>query len=71
MKDTDITNGCLSSRPVCVELATLGDAAGAFGGEEVAAVLGCSEVTPLDVVKAAAYVSGCPPAFCLEAGLGF
>ena len=36
----------LSSCPVCVELATLGDAAGAFGGEEVAAVLGCSEVTP-------------------------
>ena len=54
-----------------MELVTSGEAAEAFGGREVAAVLGYSEVTPWGIVKAVAYVVDCSPAFCLKAGLGF
>ena len=63
MNDVDITIGHLSSCPVCVELDTLEDATEALGGGEVAAKLGYSEITLGGVVRVAAYVTSCPPAF--------
>ena len=60
IKDVDITNGCLSSHPVWVELVTSRELAEAFGDGEVATVLGCSKVTPWGIVKTVVYVIDYP-----------